>query len=292
MNKEVNKKDLTVTVEEVRAFRKEILLMHGVLASDLVGEHTVVKEVSDIFIANGLDRVWVNNLLALTIGSSFEQNKERLTSYVLDEIDGKIITGNSEEMLHEKKIHILIGQTGVGKTSLIGKLGARYRYFLEREYKVAFCNDDRHKVGTTEQICHYADAMEIPFIELKDIITMDDFDVIFIDTAGTRGESLDELKSLLDELDGISDYKIEISLVLSATAKKRDMSLLSDAFDGFPIDNFMFTKLDETDDISDVICFLMHHNKPISYISNGQEIPENVMVASTTYLLEKFMQER
>jgi len=287
----MNEEDLGVTVKEIRAFRKEMLLMPGVLASDLVEDHNIVKEVSELFISKGLDRVWVDNILASTIGSVFEKDKEMLISYVLEEIESQITTKNSENNLRGK-IHILIGQTGVGKTSLIGKLGARYCYFLDKKHKVAFCNDDRHKVGTTEQIQHYCDAMEIPFIELKDIIVMDDFDVIFIDTAGTRGESLDELKSLLEELDGISDYKIEISLVLSATAKKRDMSLLVDAFDGFPVDNFIFTKLDETDDISDVICFLMHYDKPISYISNGQEIPENIMLASTEYLLEKFMRER
>ena len=287
----MNKEDLSVTVEEIRAFKKEMLLMHGVLASDLVEEHTEVKEVSDMFVSKGLDSVWVNNILASTVGSEFEKDREMLISYVLDEIESKIVTKTSEDTLNGK-IHILIGQTGVGKTSLIGKLGARYRYLLEKSHKVAFCNDDRHKVGTTEQLLAYADAMEIPFIELRDIITMDDFDVIFIDTAGTSGKSLDELKSLLEELDGISNYKIEISLVLSATAKKRDMSLLADAFDGFPIDSFIFTKLDETDDISDVICFLMHYDKPISYISKGQEIPEDVIIASNEYLLEKFMQER
>jgi len=268
-----------------------MLLMHGLLASDLVEEHTVVKEVSELFTSKGLDSVWVDNLLASTIGSGFENDKDRLISYILDEIEGKITVKNSEETL-SNKIHILIGQTGVGKTSLIGKLGARYRYLLDKKYKVAFCNDDRHKVGTTEQLSAYADAMEIPFIELQDIITMDDFDVIFIDTAGTRGESLDELKSLLDELEGIGNYKIEISLVLSATAKKRDMSLLVDAFGAFPIDEFIFTKLDETDTLSDVICFLMHYDKPISYISKGQEIPEDVIIASNEYLLKKFMQER
>jgi len=287
----MNEDDLTITVEEIRAFKKEMLLMHGLLASDLVEEHTVVKEVSELFTSKGLDRVWVDNLLASTIGSAFEKDKDRLISYILDEIEGKIIVKNSEERL-SNKIHILIGQTGVGKTSLIGKLGARYRYLLDKKYKVAFCNDDRHKVGTTEQLSAYADAMEIPFIELQDIITMDDFDVIFIDTAGTRGESLDELKSLLDELEGIGNYKIEISLVLSATAKKRDMSLLVDAFGAFPIDEFIFTKLDETDTLSDVICFLMHYDKPVSYISKGQEIPEDVIIATNEYLLKKFMQER
>jgi len=286
-----NEDDLVVTVEEIREFRKEMLLMHGLLASDLVEEHSVIKEVSDIFTSKGLDKVWVDGVLSSTVGSPFESDKDMLFAYLLEEIETKIVTVNIEKNLN-KKIHILIGQTGVGKTSLIGKLGSRYKYLLEKSYRVAFCNDDRHKVGTTEQLLHYCDAMEIPLIELKDIFIMEDFDVIFIDTAGTRGESLDELKTLLDELDGVSGYEIEISLVLSATAKKRDMSYLVDAFDSFPINNFIFTKLDETDDISDIICFLMQYEKPVTYISRGQEIPEDVMLASTEYLLDKFMQER
>ncbi|HIC77781.1 MAG TPA: flagellar biosynthesis protein FlhF, partial [Sulfurovum sp.] len=155
----MNEEDLAVTVKEIRAFRKEMLLMHGVLASDLVEEHNIVKEVSELFISKGLDRVWVDNILASTIGSVFEKDKKMLISYVLEEIESQITTKNSENNLRGK-IHILIGQTGVGKTSLIGKLGARYCYFLDKKHKVAFCNDDRHKVGTTEQIQHYCDAME------------------------------------------------------------------------------------------------------------------------------------
>jgi len=94
----MNEDDLTITVEEIRAFKKEMLLMHGLLASDLVEEHTVVKEVSELFTSKGLDSVWVDNLLASTIGSGFENDKDRLISYILDEIEGKITVKNSEEM--------------------------------------------------------------------------------------------------------------------------------------------------------------------------------------------------
>jgi flagellar biosynthesis protein FlhF len=62
-------------------------------------------------------------------------------------------------------------------------------------------------------------------------------------------------------------------------------------FNDLEIENFIFTKLDETSDLSDMINFLMNDNRPLSYLSIGQEIPEDLMVASKEYILNKFMQE-
>jgi flagellar biosynthesis protein FlhF len=280
-------KELSVTLEEIRAFRKEMLLMHGVLATDMVESHQVIKEVSELFVQKGLEKVWLDKLLALFVGTEMEEEREILLSYVLDELDQKILS--KEEDLSGQKIHILLGATGVGKTTLVGKLGARYTYLLDHSYRVAFCNMDRHKLGAKAQLVAYSDAMEIPLIDLDSI--KEGYDRVMVDTSGLYDQSLVELKDLLNQLSS-TDYEIELSLVLSATAKESDMVHLMEIFDAFEIGSFIFTKLDETDNISDMIRFLMRYDKPITYLSVGQEIPEDLMVASNEYILKKFMTKR
>jgi len=279
-----------LTVDEIQALRAEISLMHSSLAKDVVGHAPLIQKVVDRFVERGLKQEWVEKLLAPLVGSSFEDDETILLAYVLEEID-LLLSVEEEKKRLTKKVHIVVGATGIGKTSLLGKLAARYVYFLKHSHKVAFVNFDRQKVGAVEQLEQYSDAMDIPLIPLEDMLDHD-YDVIFIDTAGSRGVNLEDLENLIALINSNSTYRVEISLVLAATSKMKDLEGVSKAFETFPIENFILTKLDETYDLSDIINFLIAQKKPVSYISTGQAIPEDLVVASKEYLLNKFMQEK
>lgn len=281
--------DEPVTVEEIQVLRNEISLMHESLAKDVIGHAPLVKKVVDIFVDKGLERKWVEKLLAPLVGSSFEEDEVMLVAYLLEELDSLLTVEEESEKL-DKKVHIMIGGTGIGKTSLVGKLGARYTYFLEEDYKVAFFNFDHHKVGAIEQLEHYSDAMDIPIIAVEDFVD-NEYDIILVDTAGSIGDDLSELESLIEIIKENTSYKIELSLVLSATSKARDLKRIFKTFKTLDIDSFIFTKLDETYDLSDMINFLMENKKPVKYLSIGQEIPEDLIVATKEYLLNQFMNE-
>jgi flagellar biosynthesis protein FlhF len=282
-------KDVPVTIEEIQVLRNEISLMHESLARDVISHAPLVKRVVDIFVDKGLDRKWVEKLLAPLVGSSFEEDEVMLVAYLLEELD-LLLNVKEEPKKLEKSVQIIVGGTGIGKTSLIGKLGARYTYFLDEGYKVAFFNFDHHKVGAIEQLDHYADAMDIPIISLEDFAD-NEYDIILVDTAGTVGNNIDELNSLIEIIEESTLYKVECSLVLSATSKVKDLERIYSTFISLDIDNLIFTKLDETYDLSDMINFLITNDKPVSYLSIGQEIPEDLMVATKEYLLNQFMNE-
>jgi len=105
------------------------------------------------------------------------------------------------------------------------------------------------------------------------------------------GDDLSELESLIEIIKESTSYKIELSLVLSATSKARDLKRIFKTFKTLDIDSFIFTKLDETYDLSDMINFLMENEKPVKYLSIGQEIPEDLIVATKEYLLNQFMKD-
>ena len=281
--------DKLLTVEDIRSLRAEISLMHSSLAKDVVGHAPLVKKVVERFVKLGLKREWVEKLLATLVGTEVEDDEAILIAYVLEELDTLLnIEEESQEL--EKTIHIIVGATGIGKTSLIGKLATRYTYVLKKSHKVVFLNLDHHKVGAVEQLENYADAMDIPLITLDDFLE-NEYDIVFVDTAGNRGDDIEEIENFIELVESCMDYKIIVSLALSATSKIRDLEDISKAFECLPIKNYILTKLDETCDLSDMINFLITKKTPVSYISTGQEIPEDLIVASKEYLLKKFMED-
>lgn len=282
-----NEDEKLLTVDDVRALREEIALMHGSLAKDVLEHAPLIKQVVERFTDKGLERVWTEKLLATLVGSALEDDEEILVAYVLEELDS-LLKVEEEHKKVSKTIRIIVGGTGIGKTSLVGKLAARYQYFLEESHKVGFINFDRQKVGAEEQLENYSDAMGIPLVVLVDFFE-EDYDVLFIDTAGSAGSNLEELEDLIALIESNTEYKVEISLALSATAKIGDLKRINNAFGNLDIKNFILTKLDETSDLSDLINFLIKEKKPVAYISTGQRIPEDLEVASKEYILNQFM---
>ena len=278
-----------LTVEEIQALRDEISLMHTSLARDVVRHAPLIQKVVERFVKRGLKQEWVEKLLAPLVGTDVEDDETILIAYVLEELD-TLLNVEEESKKLDKVVRIIVGGTGIGKTSLVGKLAARYMYFLEESHNVAFINFDRKKVGAVEQLEQYSDAMDIPLIGLEDLLD-EQYDVIFIDTAGSQGVNIEDLQNLIALIEGNSAYSVEISLALAATSKMRDLERVNEAFEIFPIKNFILTKLDETCDLSDIINFLIEEKKPVSYISTGQEIPEDLIVATKEYLLKEFMQD-
>jgi len=240
----MSKKDLSqnndeklLTVEDVRALREEIALMHGSLAKDVLEHTPLIKKVVERFVEKGLERDWTEKLLAPLAGSTLEEDEEILVAYVLEELDSLLKVEEESEKL-TKTIRIIVGGTGIGKTSLVGKLAARYKYFLDKKHRVGFINFDRQKVGAQEQLENYADAMEIPLVPLFDFLE-DEYDVLFIDTAGSRGSNIEDLNNLIALIKGNTDYKLEISLALSATAKKSDLRRVNKAFEHLEVKSFI-----------------------------------------------------
>ena len=285
----MSKDEKLLTVDDVRALREEIALMHGSLAKDVLEHTPLIKQVVERFTAKGLDRAWTEKLLATLAGSTLEEDEEILVAYVLEELDSLLNVEDETKKLNQT-IRIIVGGTGIGKTSLVGKLAARYRYFLEKTHKVGFINFDRQKVGAQEQLENYADAMDIPLVALVEFLE-DEYDVLFIDTAGSAGSNIEDLENLISLIENNTDYNLEISLALSATSKTKDLERINKSFEHLNIKNFILTKLDETCDLSDLINFLIKEKKAVAYISTGQRIPEDLQVATKEYILNQFMRE-
>lgn len=194
-----------------------------------------------------------------------------------------------------KKIIMLVGPTGVGKTTTLAKLAARYSQILNPKKKVGIITLDDYRIGAMEQLAWYARKMRI---SIDSVSESDDFinkiealsycDYILIDTAGHSQhdrEKINELKRFIRN----DEYKIDVTLVLSASTKYEDLKDAYAAFGELGIDTFIFSKLDEARGLGNIFSLVYETKKPISYLTIGQEVPSDVVVADNMYLADCLM---
>lgn len=183
----------------------------------------------------------------------------------------------------EQKIIALIGPTGVGKTTTIAKLAAIFN--LREQKKVALLTADTYRIAALEQLVRYAEIMRIPFEiifspwELKEGIKKhQDKDLILIDTAGRSQKDTKKVQELNDFIEAAQPS--EIHLVLSATTKYNDLLDIYERFSVVPINILLFTKLDETTSFGGMLNVVSRVNKPLSYLTTGQNVPQDIEEAN------------
>ncbi|MDZ7373522.1 MAG: flagellar biosynthesis protein FlhF [candidate division KSB1 bacterium] len=186
-------------------------------------------------------------------------------------------------------IVVLIGPTGVGKTTTLAKLAAQKKIFEDK--RVAFVTADTYRIAAIEQLRTFADIADIPIevvytpAEVPGALRRFRYlDYVFVDTAGRsqrNQEHLAELRALVSALE-----PDEIHLVLSLTSQPRVLVEVVEQFSCVPITHLLFTKLDESGDWVPMANLAWRYKKPISYITNGQCVPEDIVVADALKIAE------
>ena len=182
----------------------------------------------------------------------------------------------------------LVGPTGVGKTTTLAKLAAKFA--LEDNVETAFITSDTYRIAAVEQLKTYATILNIPMDvvysagEMKKCINRHkDKKLVLIDTAGRsqhNEEQLDELRRLLD-----ADDTIETHLVLSTVTTYQDLLDIIGKFDSCFSENVIFTKIDETRSIGNIFNIMHQFSElKISYVTNGQNVPDDIHLAEPQYL--------
>jgi flagellar biosynthesis protein FlhF len=192
-------------------------------------------------------------------------------------------SGHGRSKKKGPRIIALVGPTGVGKTTTIAKLAAIH--LLKKKSKVAMVTTDTFRAGAVEQLRTYSKILGLQMetaatrAELEKALGKhSDKDLILIDTAGKSAMDngkLDELAVLLE-----ADPGIEKHLCLSATTRDEDLQGIVDQFKVLPVHRVLFTKLDESRKLGCVVNVAVLNDLSISYITNGQRVPEDIEIAS------------
>ena len=197
---------------------------------------------------------------------------------------------------HQRKIIMMVGPTGVGKTTTISKLAARYAYKLGQNYKVGIVTLDSFRVGAIEQLQAYTNIMRLPLEIVKKpeglseaLLRLKDCNYIFIDTAGSSQYDVDKIELINEYQKRVEELAIEKILVLPANVKHSDLLEIYKSYARLSIDYLTFTKLDETRSFGNLISFAHKTKKSITYFSVGQNVPDDLIVSDSTFLIDCFM---
>ena len=190
--------------------------------------------------------------------------------------------GEPDEILsnyNEQKVFMFVGPTGVGKTTTLAKLAAKLS--LRENKKVGLITADTYRIAAVEQLKTYSEILGIPLSVIYETDEMDDAindfkdkDFILIDTAGRNYKD----KILKEELEGMLKYikDPEVYLVLSLVADYKNLVNVIKSYDFIENCKLIFTKYDEAVTFGNILNVKMFANKKLSYITNGQSVPDDI----------------
>ena len=184
----------------------------------------------------------------------------------------------------KRKIVVVVGPTGSGKTTTIAKLCAYYK--LMEAKKVALITIDSYRIGAEAHLKTYADILDVPFYSVYNekemrlqLDKLMDCELIFIDTTGRSPNDKKGMLIMEKHLSGIPREEKEVYLVLSATTKTSDLYLAYEKYSIFEPAKLIFSKIDETLSLGNLFNLKMRTNIPTAYFTNGQRVPEDIEIA-------------
>ena len=276
---ELDKVKKQLTLKEENRDRKQTLI-------DKISKTLQVNDFSQEYIKNICNRllddeeiISKNDLLLL---------ESKTLGYIADSIH--IDTAGQNNL---PQILVLMGPTGVGKTTTIAKIAAVHglSHSSSHNKKVSIVTIDNYRIGAKNQIETFGDIMSIPVTSVNSPLALDGFiqdhsdsDLILIDTIGKSPKDQD----IYDEMQRIlsvcgSDAKF--CLTLSASMKSTDMLKTIERFLSFRISSLILTKFDETEILGNAISVMSREKLPVLYITTGQKVPQDLINASIGFFL-------
>ncbi len=242
----------------------------------------VFTELIDLDLGEDLARELVERVRTQA-GSGELSDPVMLKARIARLIEGQIhVAGPIAVTPGQRRLVALVGPTGVGKTTTIAKLAAVYR--LREKRNVGLITVDTYRIAAVEQLRTYADIIDLPMQvvstprEMREAAgRMDGLDLILLDTAGRspRDEiKIQELRSFLTE--AAAD---EVHLVLSSVAGAKTLKQVVERFATVGTTSLILTKLDESTGLGHLLPVLRDSRLPLSYLTNGQNVPDDIEVA-------------
>jgi flagellar biosynthesis protein FlhF len=196
-----------------------------------------------------------------------------------------------DDILSKGGVVALVGPTGVGKTTSIAKLAARFTLrYGNRE--VALISTDSYRIGAQEQLCNFGRILGIPTYmastgdELRERISdLSDKRLVLIDTAGMSQRDI-RLSQQLEELNN-SSALVRSYAVISANTQANTMIDVMRAYSHIKLSGCILTKLDETTSLGGALSTVIRYQLPVAYISDGQRVPEDMHPARAHSLISR-----
>ncbi|MCG9713221.1 flagellar biosynthesis protein FlhF [Shewanella insulae] len=203
-----------------------------------------------------------------------------------------MLDNQGDDIVRQGGVIAFVGPTGVGKTTSVAKLAARFAAQHGSD-QVALITTDHYRIGAYEQLATYGKIMGCPVKQAHDLNELEQIlyqfrnrKLVLIDTAG-MGQRDVRLFQQLDNLTANSRLPIRSYLVLSSTSQRRVLEDAVEQFTRIPLSGAILTKLDESVALAPALSVLIQSGLPLSYVTDGQRVPEDMQVADTLALANK-----
>jgi flagellar biosynthesis protein FlhF len=285
---------LAQVLQEVQAIKRRMESDSGKQKGE--EPHPSIAKLQELLSDNDFSPIFINNIVS--------KIKRDLTLEDLD--DYRVVQATAMNWIGESiyiyrgkssgspRVIVLVGPTGVGKTTTIAKLAALYGIGNARKKpkSVRMLTIDNYRIGAKNQIETYGEIMNIPVScvetipDLKKRLALySDVDLILVDTIGKSPKDHLKLAEMQELLEACGE-QAEIYLALSSTTKTSDIREIVTQFEPFKYRAVVLTKMDETMRVGNIISVLSEKQKPVLFFTTGQNVPQDIEPASIPVLLK------
>jgi len=261
-------------------------------------DHPSIQKIEDLLIQNEFSINYINkikNRLRSEFAIENLDNFELVQRTVVDWI-GESVLIYPKTPKKSPHVIILVGPTGVGKTTTIAKMTGKL--LMEAKAKkmpkpsIRMITIDHTRVGAEEQLKRFGVLMDVAVdkaesaADVKQIFDTykNSLDVLFIDTPGYSPNDFENIGKMRGIL-GIPEMNKDVYLTITASVKARDLLSIIQVYEQFNYDSVIITKWDETTAFGNVLSVLSERHKPIAYITDGQQVPSRIERATAIKFL-------
>lgn len=221
------------------------------------------------------------------------KDSDKVQAFISHTITNQITVRSALELASgQTTFLVFVGPTGVGKTTTIAKLAAQLKLFQGK--KVGFITIDTYRIAAIEQLKTFAEIIEVPVEVVYTAAELaaakerlGHLDIVLIDTAGRSPFNKDHMVELKEFL--AIDRAFSTYLVLSLNAKLEDTTHAIREFETVGFDFLILSKLDETNTLGNILDIVQRTDKPIVYLTTGQNVPDDLEAANATTITSRIL---
>lgn len=257
--------------------------------TNMAARHKSIEKIEDLLQENDFTLSYINSItskMAEEFSIAELDDFDFVQKKVVDWIGYSIKL--APKIVHYRLPHVtvLVGPTGIGKTTTIAKFLSRMILDASHEQRprpnIRLITIDRVRVGAIEQLARYAELLKVPIDKaeyVEDVKQLyeqykNSVDEILIDTSGFSQNDYENIAVMRKILD-VPNLNPDVYLCVDASTKASDIRKVVQNFEQFNYESVIVTKCDETEAYGNVISVLAEKGKKISYITDGQKVPND-----------------
>ena len=293
-NKNSVSPQLKLIFDEINSLKKDFAEKTSVLRQD---EHPTIIRIQELMQKNEFAPDYIAKICerirkeySLDTLDDFESVQKSVVDWI-----GEGIRIADTENIARPQVVVLVGPTGVGKTTSVAKLAAQYISSdggRAKALRVRIITIDSYRIAAKEQMETYGEVMGIPVSlansaeDMQKLMTMyaTGVDVILVATTGQSPKSYESLAKMRKILD-FRAIPSQVFLTVSASTKASDLRTIMQQYEIFGYSALIITKMDETDCIGSVISIMDEKNKAVAYFTDGQRVPRDMEKATPVRML-------